>query len=286
MLYMRTETRSLTSIDDLLDLELAKRELGVFGVGNIDFRWSTGSTNDDLKAQGRKQAFLQPKLLSVIEQTGGRGTQGRVWKCLGDALIFSIGLPLPAFATRSPGLISIAAGAGIVRHLRTRGLDAALKWPNDIWVNDGKSGGILSEVIRDASGRSSVIVGIGLNLVLPTHLDAVTTSGWKMSALSSEPDAWSTSTKRTLLLCGLVADVLISLKNLEEYGIADFCSRFSLIDAFFGRRVFWKDDARGLLSEGIDNGIDTEGYLRVKIEDGEVLLGGGTSLVNAVGGRM
>ena len=64
-------------------------------------------------------------------------------------------------------MISIAAGVAVVRVLRAAGFDAALKWPNDIWVSGGKAGGILSEIVRDAEGRGSVVVGVGLNVTLP-----------------------------------------------------------------------------------------------------------------------
>lgn len=274
-------------IGALLDRRAAEEGLRRFGA-EVNFRWETGSTNDDLKAAGKRRAFGHPVLLSVARQSAARGTRGRQWRRLGDALLFSLGLALPQFGHRAPGLISIAAGVAVVRVLRAAGFDAALKWPNDIWVSGGKAGGILSEIVRDAEGRGSVVVGVGLNVTLPADHAAVTTSGWRMSALAvGEKSPFENDpARRTAMLTDMAAAMLTAFRRAEDEGVETVLQDFPDADAFAGRSVFWQDAESGMLAEGVDRGVDADGRLRVETEEGELLLGGGTSLVNAAGGWM
>ena len=62
-------------IGALLDRRAAEEGLRRFGA-EVNFRWETGSTNDDLKAAGKRRAFGHLVLLSVARQSAARGTRG------------------------------------------------------------------------------------------------------------------------------------------------------------------------------------------------------------------
>jgi len=121
--------------------------------------WSTiGSTN----ARARQLAADGAPPWTVVtaeEQTAGRGREGRTWRSEPDrGLWFSLLAPELRSAL---ALVPLRAGAAVVGVLRSLGGDPAvgLKWPNDLWWQDRKIGGILCE--RDAAGT---VIGIGLNL--------------------------------------------------------------------------------------------------------------------------
>src|SRR5690606_8031306 len=61
------------------------------------------------------------------------------------------------------GWLPLAAGVAIVDTVRPLGVDAGLKWPNDVLAGGGKLAGILAEV---AAEQRAVVVGIGLNVSL------------------------------------------------------------------------------------------------------------------------
>jgi BirA family transcriptional regulator, biotin operon repressor / biotin---[acetyl-CoA-carboxylase] ligase len=121
----------------------------------------TGSTNSDLlrfAADGAPQGLV----LAAQAQTAGRGRQGRVWQNLpGAALTFSVLLrprPVPqSFRAWVPLLAGVATAAAV---RSVTGVDARLKWPNDILVGDGKLTGILAE----QTTGDAIVVGIGLNV--------------------------------------------------------------------------------------------------------------------------
>ena len=133
---------------------------------------ATGSTNDDLLAAAATGA-PDRSVLVADHQTAGRGRLGRRWEAPpGVNLLVSIlfrTVPSPASAlTQRMGLAAIDACRA------TAGVDAVLKWPNDLLVDERKLAGILAQ--RAADG--SIVVGLGLNV------------GWAPDGAVSLHDAW------------------------------------------------------------------------------------------------
>jgi BirA family transcriptional regulator, biotin operon repressor / biotin---[acetyl-CoA-carboxylase] ligase len=120
----------------------------------------TGSTNADLLVKARSGA--DEGLVLVAEaQTSGRGRMGRRWiSPPRRALTFSV-LLRPAVPAGLLGWAPLLAGVAVASALeRTAGVDARLKWPNDVLVDDAKIAGILAERWGDA-----VVIGTGINVL-------------------------------------------------------------------------------------------------------------------------
>ncbi len=97
-------------------------------------------------------------------QTAGRGRLGREWKSPSGGLWLSIILYPPHEAKDNVSLITIAAAVAVARTIeKSLGIDAEIKWPNDILVEGAKVCGILCELLSGPSGWA-IIAGIGLNL--------------------------------------------------------------------------------------------------------------------------
>jgi BirA family biotin operon repressor/biotin-[acetyl-CoA-carboxylase] ligase len=126
----------------------------------------TGSTNADLAALGR--AGAEPGMLLVAEhQRQGRGRLDRTWSAPRRAgLTFSVLVqPDRVPSARWPWL-PLLAGVAVVEALaRAAAVDALLKWPNDILVDDRKVAGILVERIEPVDRRPPMaVIGIGINV--------------------------------------------------------------------------------------------------------------------------
>lgn len=125
------------------------------------------STNTELKAMAR-QGAPEATVLVADSQTAGRGRLGRSWHSDGPwGLWVSVLLRPRIGPERAPflGMLMALAAAKAVRRLT--GLDAGIKWPNDIEVGDFKIAGILSEAGTGTSGLEWVVVGLGMNLANP-----------------------------------------------------------------------------------------------------------------------
>jgi BirA family transcriptional regulator, biotin operon repressor / biotin---[acetyl-CoA-carboxylase] ligase len=120
----------------------------------------TGSTNADLLAGARSGA--DEGLVLVAEaQTSGRGRMGRRWiSPPRRALTFSV-LLRPAVPAGLLGWTPLLAGVAVASALQqTAGVDARLKWPNDVLVDGAKIAGILAERWGNA-----VVIGTGINVL-------------------------------------------------------------------------------------------------------------------------
>lgn len=111
-------------------------------------------------------------------QRAGRGRMARTWEApRGAALLCSV-LLRPSLAVADRHLATVAVSLAALDACRDVGVEAGLKWPNDIVVDDRKLAGILAETDGevDAEGRTGIVVGMGLNITWPGPPDAAGTS--------------------------------------------------------------------------------------------------------------
>lgn len=131
---------------------------------NILWLDTIDSTNSE--ALRRLPELPSGTVLAARDQTAGRGQRGNTWFTQpGKNLTFSIvlkNLPLAApQAIRLNFLFSVA----VADFLQARGVEAAIKWPNDIYVGGRKICGMLIENTLGPGGKlAASVVGIGLNI--------------------------------------------------------------------------------------------------------------------------
>ena len=105
-------------------------------------------------------------VVHAVRQTNGRGRFNRRWIDLGDEnLFFSIVLkPCDDFISILPNITQYACLV-LCRVLENYGVNAQIKWPNDVMI-DGKRkiSGILSEIVMEGGELKGLVVGIGVNL--------------------------------------------------------------------------------------------------------------------------
>ena len=156
----------------------------------------TGSTNSDLLADARR-GLPEGAVLAAEAQSAGRGRLGRDWVAPPRAaLTFSVLLRPAAVPPARRGWVPLLAGVAVAGALREyAGVDARLKWPNDVQVNGAKLAGILAEQVGDA-----IVVGAGINV--STRRDELPVSGATSLALEG-----ATVTDRDRLLAGVLREL-------------------------------------------------------------------------------
>ncbi|GGN15085.1 biotin--[acetyl-CoA-carboxylase] ligase [Halarchaeum nitratireducens] len=142
-------------------------EYGCEAPFEVEYHDSIPSTNDrarELAADGATDVVVL-----ADEQTGGRGRLDRAWSSPSGGVWLSV-VCRPALAPSRVSLLTIAAGAAACGAVREAGVDARIKWPNDLLVLDPdaerggrKLAGILTEMEGEAERVSWVISGLGLN---------------------------------------------------------------------------------------------------------------------------
>ncbi len=105
-------------------------------------------------------------VVTARHQRAGRGRRGRTWwDEPGDSLLLSVLLRPPVAPAKAPQL-SLVGALAVTDALRiAAGIEARVRWPNDVLVAGRKVCGILPEAVSGADGRVEyVILGIGLNV--------------------------------------------------------------------------------------------------------------------------
>ena len=190
-----------------------------------------------------------PILLIAERQTAGRGRSGRTWHGeVGQALTFSLGLP---YQPQSWSGLSLAVGLSLAESL---GPEIQLKWPNDLWRQHRKLGGILIEAASQG-GKSYAVIGIGLNIQIPPTQDLRTPA-------TAIAEFWQEATAPTVLE-RVIQPLLKALKGFETQGFAPLQQRFNARDALRGLNVQSSDAL-----EGLCEGVDSQGALQLLTRHG------------------
>lgn len=109
--------------------------------------------------------FDSGTLISAYSQTAGRGQKGNTWEAdPGKNVTMSLLIKKPRVALKEQFAISEAVSLAIVDALEKYVEGIKIKWPNDIYYNDGKIGGILIEHSLDGDAIDYTIAGVGVNI--------------------------------------------------------------------------------------------------------------------------
>lgn len=121
------------------------------------------STNNE--ARRTLDALDNFSVLATESQTAGRGQGLHTWYSTpGRNLTFTVVLKPRELPARDGILITHITTVSLVKYLEYHGVQARIKWPNDIWVDDRKICGILIENVLDGPVIAASIIGIGLNI--------------------------------------------------------------------------------------------------------------------------
>lgn len=242
-----------------LDIALA----GTIFAGKLHFSPVTGSTNSDALEAARAGA-PHGAVHFADEQRAGRGRGNHRWQsAAGDGLYVSVLLRPQIPAARLP-LLPLAAGLAAADAVRTvSDLSVDLRWPNDLLIGARKAGGILVESKIEGNAAAFAVVGIGINV----HQRAFD-PGLATPATSLDIEAGRRICRQALLAC-----LLKSLER-EALGLLD-PGAAAAIPARVESASKWARDRRVEVHGpqacvGITAGLDENGFLRVRTDEGLV----------------
>ncbi len=206
------------------------------------------STNSELI---RDPAARSGQVCIAERQTAGRGRRGNRWLAAPTAsLCFSLRWHFAAGPVALSGL-SLAVGIAVASVLRRRfGVAAGVKWPNDIYVDGRKLGGILVELPRVAA-HCEAVIGIGLNVSM-TRADGID-QRWT-SLHSHRPDGYAPDRNR--LLAALLDELAVLLPVFTTQGGSWVHRHWPEFDISLGREVRLLRDGEAL--HGTGAGIDAD----------------------------
>ncbi len=253
----------VSSPDLLSKYELESRMATAWLGKEIVYKETTGSTNADVRRMAEDGA--ENGLLVVADaQTSGKGRRGRQWESeKGTNLYFSM-LLKPDIAPDKASMITLVAAYSVAKVIeKNTGLDAKIKWPNDIVVGKKKVCGILTEMNMERDYIHHIVVGIGINVNEEEFPDEI-----RDMATSLKKEVGQI-VSRANLLC----DILLQFEKdysafLAAEDLKPFIDDYNKMLVNKGALVKVLDP-KGEFS-GIAGGINEEGMLIVFKENGHI----------------
>ena len=212
----------------------------------------TGSTNDDARTAAQAGA-PDGSAFVTSEQTDGRGRGANRWHSpVAENVYLSVVLR-PQMSAKKMSALTLAVGVEVARVADAQLTDprSKLKWPNDIYVDDRKLGGILVESTLQGNKPPVVVVGVGLNVStreFPPVLAEVATSLAIAGAQSLDRDR---------VAAELIAGIREAGRRFATDGLAPYLSELRHRDWLKGRAV----EVDGV--SGTAEGIDQSGRLLI-----------------------
>lgn len=203
-------------------------------------------------------------VISTADQTAGRGQYGSQWvSTAGKNITMSI-IFYPAFLpVQQQFFLNIAIALGVYDGLIHCNIpNLVVKWPNDIYADDRKLGGILIQNTLGGNKISASVAGIGINLNQTNFDPSLPNPGSVQLATGKHYDR---ETVMTILCSTIEARYLMLRRGAQQELLEDYYKvlyRFRIMAAY--------ERKNGSRFEGKITGITKEGYLKIELNNGEV----------------
>lgn len=248
-------------------LDAARMRAGARSIGRelprvLDVHFLIDSTNDSLHAAAPPLAG-EAHIAVAEMQHAGRGRRGRRWVApFGSGLTFSIAWTFAESPAELPAL-GLALGVAVAQELRALGAArVVLKWPNDLLLDGGKLGGLLTQLRQEAGGPATVVAGLGVNLALPDAARRAIAEPGALPATDLASALGDALPSRNLIAARLMLALQDALAGFAARGFAAVAADWAALDALRDTPV--RIHQAGDVLDGIARGTDRDGALLVE----------------------
>lgn len=234
-------------------------ETGIVG-RQLKYLSEVESTNS-LAVEMADDGAVEGTVILAEMQTHGKGWMDRRWISPKDGIWLSVILrPImsPAHAYR----LTIAAGLAVAKTIRSYGIDARVKWPNDVIIREKKVCGVLTEIEAETALLKYAIVGIGVDVNVDTELfpEEIRVGSTSLKAELGHP------VDRVEFLQRLFAALEYEYLRVTEDNFQAVLNDWRHMLATVGKRVQINTPTKTIYGEAI--GVDSEGSLIVECKGG------------------
>lgn len=263
---VRNKGYKLCDNSDIVNLnELQSHIHNKWAGDSLYFYEETGSTNTDAKRLAEEGA-PHGTVVAADKQNAGKGRRGRTWESpAGQDIYFTI-LLRPDFAPDKASMLTLVMALSVSEAVQAvTGVNALIKWPNDIVANGKKICGILTEMGLEAEDIQYVVIGVGINV----NLDKMP------KEISETATSLFLETGQVTARARLLGKILERLEENYECFLESL-NLDGLLSAY-NERLVNRDKAVRVLDpqgeyEGMAEGITRTGELIVKKQDGTSVL--------------
>lgn len=240
--------------------ENIKKHLKTKNIGkNIIHFVQIDSTNTYAKNMGNM--LEHGTVITCEEQTAGRGRLGRTWEARNGSMCMSIFLK-PEINLYQVSKITLVCAAAVSLALEELGMNAEIKWPNDIILNNKKICGMLTEMKTEMNELMYVVIGIGVNVNNDDFSDEIKNTASSIYLETGLHFEKSIIAAKILNHFEILYDEFVS-DNLKKS--LDICREKSYV---IGKQINLIENNIKTAARAVDLG--NEGELIVQYEDGTI----------------
>ncbi|MCI9533115.1 MAG: biotin--[acetyl-CoA-carboxylase] ligase [Lachnospiraceae bacterium] len=274
----------LLAAPDILSKSEIESRLQTRWVGRpIHYYHELDSTNNEAKRMAEEKPGLQGHGAVIVaeSQNAGRGRRGRGWDSpQGSGIFFTILLKPGMDPANAPMLTLVKALAAAKGIQKSTGLDAAIKWPNDVVVGGRKVVGILTEMSAQVDYVNHIVVGTGINVHQTSFPE-------ELASKATSLDIELGQAKKQVLRAALLAAVLEEFEHyyeafMQTQDLSALREEYNALLVNCGRQVRVLDPLGEF--EGKALGINERGELLVEREGGAVKVSSGEVSVRGIYG--
>ncbi len=249
-----------------LNARYIERRLKNISVYSYDCVESTNIIAKKLAENGSAEGTV----VVSCKQTGGKGRLGRSFFSPGGGVYFSLILR-PDIKAETTLFITVAAAVAVscaIESISVKKCD--IKWVNDVYINNKKVCGILTEGGFDTNGELKyAVLGVGVNLFAPKN-DFPENLPLAASIFDKNCGIIYKNRKKEQLIIEFIDKFLLFYNNIHQ---KTFMSEYKSKSFLSGKEITYIKD--GSVYKGVVVGIDDEAHLVVKTDDGEEVLSHG-----------
>ncbi len=188
-------------------------------------------------------------------QSAGQGRREKKWQSPTGNLYLSLLWTVPI--SQDMGLLPLMVAVSLCQCLGSYGVQANVKWPNDIWVQNKKIAGILIES-KIKKNKVVAIIGIGLNIQSNRELQNTVKQPW-----TSLDQVRIKSVEKNALVASIINQLIPILLQLGKRPEKEFWNEWIRYDLVCGKWIKILSDSSE--TTGIARGVSDSGRLRVEV---------------------
>jgi len=253
----------ITTLPDILRQGDIKSGLKTTVIGKKMHFFSEVASTNTLAMEMAADGAPEGTVVIAETQTGGKGRLGRKWISPKGNLYLSVVLR-PNIPMHKAPLITLTGAVATAAAIRTTcGLEAGIKWPNDILISGKKVSGLLTEMSAEQDRIRHIVLGIGVDVNM------------EMDELSPEVRSLTTTIAAEagaqINRIALLQQVLRDLERWYQKFLAndaDVLEEWKKLNVTVGNRITVSGAGESL--DGLAQGVDRDGRLIVRLDDGTI----------------
>ncbi|MDR2545345.1 MAG: biotin--[acetyl-CoA-carboxylase] ligase [Methanobrevibacter sp.] len=247
-----------------IDVEQIKENLKTKFIGQKIYAFQEVDSTNTVAKFLAGSGIEEGTIVIARSQIKGKGRRGKKWESPLGGIWLSIILR-PEISPQQAALITLGAGVAVTKAIRKFDVDARIKWPNDVLVDDKKIAGILTEANSKSRKLEYVVVGIGID----SNLDSSSISKKSKIKATTLKEELKREINETNLISTLLEEFEDVYKDFENKDFEEILYKWRNLSQTIGSYVVI-EQLFGEVLKGYVVGINNGGSLILELNTGEL----------------